>query len=163
MADEMTIGERVRAALSVGALPPIYGVRTWVGLGTGHPCRVCGESIHARQVEHEVIDASPPVLLHASCLHIWRDEALGKWRRSQEGSTVARVLELILDASMCRVCIRVKLETTAEIIREALMTIALSVSLRRPSPEPCAQCASTDDVVSLGIGSASGTKLGRVK
>jgi hypothetical protein len=83
--DALTIRERVRAALSAGTLPSITGIRPWVGLGTNRPCRVCGEPIHARQVEHEVFDTNVPMLLHVKCLHVWREESLGQWRLSREG------------------------------------------------------------------------------
>src|SRR5262245_35625468 len=88
------------------------GVRTWVGLGTDHPCHVCGDVIHDRQFEHEIVDSDGPLLLHARCLHIWHQESLtssGPVRLSN----VVQVLDLIMNRAICSGCIQVKLATPA--------------------------------------------------
>ena len=74
-AGEPMVRVRVRKALRDGTLSRVDGSQSWVGYGTGHLCHICAEVITSGEIEHEVVDGNRPVLVHAPCLRVWREES----------------------------------------------------------------------------------------
>jgi hypothetical protein len=76
--DEATVRQRVRGLIDGGALTHIRSGRVWVGpCRVRHCCTVCGRDIEVVKPEVQICSSTGRVMiqLHATCFHIWNEEA----------------------------------------------------------------------------------------
>ena len=67
--------QRVQRWLTSGALFPAPRT-SWAGDGSGKLCAVCSSTVHAHEVEYEVLGGvNGTVVAHRLCYVIWQEES----------------------------------------------------------------------------------------